>query len=129
VRWPYLSAPTAPIDERDIGAVAVRVLSEEGHGGREYVLTGPQALTQYEQVSTIGRVIGRPLSIEEIPPEKARNELFRDWPASVADMLLDAWAAAIGQPALVTSTVGEITGTPARTFLDWVTDNASEFRA
>jgi hypothetical protein len=44
-------------------------------------------------------------------------------------MLLDAWAAAIGQPAFVTSTVGEITGTPARTFLEWVKDNASEFRA
>jgi uncharacterized protein YbjT (DUF2867 family) len=26
VRWPYLAAPTAPIDERDIAAVAVRAL-------------------------------------------------------------------------------------------------------
>lgn len=128
VRWPYLSASTAPIDERDIAAVAVRVLSEEGHGGKEYVLTGPQSLTQYEQVSTIGKVIGRPLSIREIPPEEARNDLFRDWPASVADKLLDAWAAAIGQPAFVTSTVEEITETPGRTFLNWVTCNAAEFR-
>jgi hypothetical protein len=29
VRWPYLSAPTAPIDERDIAAVALRVLTED----------------------------------------------------------------------------------------------------
>jgi hypothetical protein len=44
-------------------------------------------------------------------------------------MLLDAWAAAIGQPAFVTSTVAEITGAPPRTFLDWATDHAAAFRA
>ena len=41
VRWPYLSAPTAPIDERDIAAVAVLALIGSGHAGMEYVLTGP----------------------------------------------------------------------------------------
>ena len=50
-------------------------------------------------------------------------------PAFVVNMLLDAWAAAIGQPAFVTSTVAEITGAPARTFRDWATDHAAEFRA
>ncbi len=119
VRWPYLAAPTAPIDERDIAAVAVRALCDEGHGGAEYVLTGPQSLTQLEQVSTIGRAIGRTLSVEEMSPEEARREWLRVMPAPVVNMLLDAWAAAIGQPALVTSTVEEITGTPARTFLEW----------
>jgi uncharacterized protein YbjT (DUF2867 family) len=42
VRWPYLAAPTAPVDERDIAAVAVRALREDGHARAEYVLTGPQ---------------------------------------------------------------------------------------
>jgi uncharacterized protein YbjT (DUF2867 family) len=123
VRWPYLSVPTAPIDERDIAAVAVLTLCEDGHAGAEYVLTGPQSLTQLEQISTIGRVIGRSLQIEEISPEKARSELRT--PA----LLLNAWAAAIGQPAFVTSTVAEITGRPARTFHDWATDRAAEFQA
>jgi uncharacterized protein YbjT (DUF2867 family) len=127
VRWPYLAAPTAPIDERDIAAVAVRALCEDGHAGAEYVLTGPQSLSQFEQVSTIGRVIGRSLRIEEITPEEARRELLRIGPLVAVNMLLDAWAAAIGQPAHVTSTVAEITGAPPHTFLDWATDNAAEF--
>ena len=50
VRWPYLAVPTAPIDERDIAAVAVRALCEDGHAGAEYVLTGRQSLSQFEQV-------------------------------------------------------------------------------
>jgi uncharacterized protein YbjT (DUF2867 family) len=122
VRWPYLSAPTAPIDERDIAAVAVRALWEDGRAGAEYVLTGPQSLTQLEQISTIGRVIGRPLQVEEISPEEAQRDL------RLPAMLLDAWAAAIGQPAFVTSTVAEITGRPARTFFDWATDHAAAFK-
>src|SRR5438132_13681595 len=55
VRWPYLNAPTAPIDERDLAAIAVRTLCEDGHAGAEYVVTGPQSLTQAEQVHIIGR--------------------------------------------------------------------------
>lgn len=129
VRWPYLAAPTAPIDERDIATVAVRALCEDGHAGAEYVLTGPQSLSQFEQVSAIGRVIGRSLRIEEISPDEARRELLTIGPLVAVNMLLAAWAAAIGQPAHVTSAVEEITGAPARTFLDWATDNAAAFRA
>ena len=128
VRWPYLAAPTAPIDERDIAAVAVRALCEEGHAGAEYVLTGPQSLTQWEQLSIIGRAIGRPLRIEEITPGEARREWLPIMPESIVDMLLDAWAAALGQPAFVTSTFAEITGAPPRTFLEWAGDHAAEFR-
>jgi uncharacterized protein YbjT (DUF2867 family) len=129
VRWPHVAAPTAPIHERDIAAVAVRALCEDGHAGAEYLLTGPQSLSQVEQVHTIGSVIGRSLRIEEISPDEARRELLALMPAFVVNMLLDAWAAAIGQPALVTSTVAEVTAAPARTFLDWATDHAAEFRA
>jgi uncharacterized protein YbjT (DUF2867 family) len=129
VRWPHVAAPTAPIHERDIAAVAVRALCEDGHAGAEYVLTGPESMSQFEQVHTIGRVIGRSLRMEEISPDEARRELLAFMPAFVVNMLLDAWAAAIGQPALVTSTVREITGTPARTFLEWATGHAAEFGA
>jgi uncharacterized protein YbjT (DUF2867 family) len=128
VRWPHAAAPTAPIHERDIAAVAVRALCEDGHAGAEYVLTGPQSLSQSQQLSIIGDVIGRPLRMEEISPEAARSELLALMPAAVVNMLLNAWAAAIGQPAFVTSTVAELTGAPPRTFRDWATDHAAEFR-
>jgi uncharacterized protein YbjT (DUF2867 family) len=127
VRWPYLAAPTAPIDERDIAAVAVRALTDDGYTSAEYVLTGPESLTQFEQISTIGEVMGRSVRIEEISPEKASEQLTFI-PAGPMKMLLGAWAAAIGQPALVTQTVAEITGAPPRTFRNWAIDHAAEFR-
>ena len=129
VRWPYFSTPTAPIDERDIAAVAVRALCEDRHAGAEYVLTGPHSLSQFEQVSIIGSVIGRSMRIEEISPDEARRELLRIGPLPAVNMLLTAWAAAMGQPAHVTSTVEEVTATPANTFVQWAADNAAAFRA
>jgi uncharacterized protein YbjT (DUF2867 family) len=130
VRWPYLDAPTAPTDERDVAAVAVRSLCGEGHSGAEYVVTGPESLTQAEQVRTIGRATGRPLDLEEMSPDDARLELLPVLGSPIfVDMLLAVWAAAIGQPAFVTSTCAEITGAPPRTFREWATDHAAEFRS
>src|SRR5262249_48714647 len=41
VRWPFGAAARAPIDERDIAAVAVRALTDDGHDGARYLLSGP----------------------------------------------------------------------------------------
>jgi uncharacterized protein YbjT (DUF2867 family) len=117
VRWPYADAATAPIDERDVAAVAARVL-RGGHAGRDYVLTGPESLTQARQVEIIGDVIGRHLLLHEISPNDS----------ALPDMLLNAWSAAVGIPAYVTDTVEHITGRPARTFRQWAADHADAFR-
>jgi uncharacterized protein YbjT (DUF2867 family) len=127
VRWFHGDAATAPIHERDIAAVAVRAICGDGHAGKEYVITGPESLTQREQVRIIGEVIGRPLRFEEVPHDAARQELLAMWPAAIADMLLDAYAAAVGRPSHVTTTVADVTGTPARTFREWAVDHAAEF--
>jgi len=127
VRWPYGAAETAPIDERDIAAVAARVLYADGHAGRDYVLTGPESLSQAEQVSIIGAAIGRRIRFEELSPEVFRRETADGWPAPVVDMLLAAWGATIGRPAFVTSTVADVVGSPARTFRQWATDHADAF--
>jgi len=128
VRWPYLEVPTAPIDERDIAAVAVRALREDGHAGAEYVMTGPESLTHREQISTIGKAIGRPPLIEEITPDEARRELLSVIPGPAAiNLLLNAWAAASGKPAFVSSRSEEITGAAPKAFLQWALDHTSEF--
>jgi uncharacterized protein YbjT (DUF2867 family) len=129
VRWPYGAAARSLIHESDIAAVAVRALTGEGHVGAQHVLTGPELLTQAEQVHTIGEAIGRPARWEDVPPEAVRDGLaaaFGD--ASFADHALDAWARFVEEPELVTSTVERVTGTPARTFREWASDHADDFR-
>jgi uncharacterized protein YbjT (DUF2867 family) len=127
VRWPYGAAETAPIDERDIASVAARALCEDGHAGRDYVLTGPESLSQSEQVSIIGGAIGRRIQFEELSPDDFRRETAGRWPGPVVDMLLAAWQATLGRPAFVTSTVSDVVGSPARTFRQWAADHAAAF--
>jgi uncharacterized protein YbjT (DUF2867 family) len=127
VRWPYAAAETAPIDERDIAAVAVRALLDDRHAGGDYVITGPESLSQAAQVTTIGEVIGRPLRLEELSPDEFRRETASTWPSVAVEMLLGAWRAALGQRAFVTSHVQELTGSPPRSFRQWAADHASEF--
>ncbi|WP_326825951.1 SDR family oxidoreductase [Streptosporangium sp. NBC_01756] len=73
VRWVHGTAARSLIHERDIAAVGVRTLTGAGHGGAAYELTGPQTLTQIEQVAAIGEAIGRPVRWEELSPETARR--------------------------------------------------------
>ena len=138
VRWPCAGALTAPIHERDIAAVAVLALCNEGHAGAKYILTGPQSLSHRDQVRILAEALGRPLRFDEIPPESAHTELtnIMHMPDFIADILLNAWndpeygAAYIrGQTALVTSTVAEITGAPPHSFHDWAIDHAADFQA
>jgi uncharacterized protein YbjT (DUF2867 family) len=128
VRGPYAGSARTLLHERDIAAVAVRALTGDGHVGAKYLLTGPESLTYAEQVRTIGEVIGRPLRYEEITREAAREQLFKSWTPEFADAVLDAMAARVAKPEGVRRTVEAVTGTPARTFREWVTDHADDFR-
>jgi uncharacterized protein YbjT (DUF2867 family) len=127
VRWPYGAAETAPVDDRDVAAVAARTLYQDGHAGGDYVLTGPESLSQAEQVSIIGDVLGRRVNFEELSPDEFRRETEGSWPRPVVDMLLAAWGAAMGRPAFITSTVFDILGSAPRSFRQWVADHATAF--
>jgi len=128
VRWPYGAAETAPVDDRDVAAVAARTLVQDGHAGGDYVLTGPDSLSQAEQVSIIGDVLGRRIEFEELSPDEFRCETAGSWPRPAVDMLLAAWGATIGRPAFITSTVFDILGSAPRSFRQWAADHAAAFK-
>ncbi|MCP2169905.1 Uncharacterized conserved protein YbjT, contains NAD(P)-binding and DUF2867 domains [Goodfellowiella coeruleoviolacea] len=127
VRGPEIAA-TAVVHEGDIAAVAVRALTEDGHVAAKHVLTGPEVLSRADQVAAIGAAIGRPLRFEPVPVEAARERMLADGrPPALVEALL-ASAANRSRSDLVTATVAEITGTPARTFRDWAVEHAADFR-
>ena len=127
IRWPYGAAETAPVDDRDVAAVAAQALADEGLAGGDYVLTGPESLSQTEQVRILATALGRDIAFEELSPEEFRRETAHTWPGPVVDMLLAAWGATMGHRAYVTSSVSDILGEPARTFHQWAVDHASAF--
>lgn len=128
VRAPYGDASTAPIHEADIAAVAATLLLNDEPRGQRYELTGPQSLTFREQVALIGRAIGRDLNFIEETHEQFRERMVRFVPTPIVDGMLAAWACTVGKPATVTPTVERLTGQPARSYAQWASDHATDFR-
>lgn len=129
VRWPYGNAGRSLIHEADIADVAVRALTEGRHDGAAYPLTGPDVLTQAEQVRVVGEAIGKDVRWEEQPIDEAREHLTTAWgDTEFVDMALDAWAAMVETPEQVVATAETVTGSPARTFQQWASDHADDFR-
>ena len=129
VRWPFGAAARSLIDERDIAAVAVRALTEDGHAGSRYLLSGPAVLTQAEQLAAIGRALGRDLTWQEMSRAEAQQALAAAWgDPGFAASALGTWERFVTHPEVVTSTVCDLTGAPAHTFADWAAANAAAFR-
>jgi uncharacterized protein YbjT (DUF2867 family) len=128
VRAPFAQSQRNAIHEADVAAAVVTTLLEDGHEGEIYLLTGPESLTQAEQVRIIGVAVGRTIRFEEQTREQARADMITRMPGSAADQLLDYLEKSVGVSAHVLDTVQRLTGRPARTFSRWADDHADAFR-
>lgn len=130
VRWVYPDARLAPIHEADVADAACAALTQDGHVGREYVLSGPQALTQAEQVRVIAERLGREIPYHEITPDEGKEMLLGNGvPAQISDWLMATLGSLVGTtPSDVDQTVESLTGLPARTFADWVAEHENAFK-
>ncbi|HEU5470376.1 MAG TPA: NAD(P)H-binding protein [Actinophytocola sp.] len=130
VRTAYAEARGTPIHEADIADVAVAALLSDGHAGRHYELTGPQALTLREQVAAIAAGCGREIRLEQVSHERERAAMIdAGMPEVVVDEMIlwyPANYAELMPP--VSSAVREVTGHPGRTLAEWAADHAEEFR-
>ncbi|MFE5397887.1 NAD(P)H-binding protein [Streptomyces sp. NPDC056568] len=130
VREPFVSRLSAMVHEGDIGAVAAVALTEDGHGGREYLITGPQALTVGDKVAAIAAARGREIALVELTAEQA----VAQWraagqPEEVIGFLLEVYGNTPEAGRTVVDTVEKVTGRPARTFARWAADHADAFAA
>ncbi|MGW7365782.1 NAD(P)H-binding protein [Streptomyces sp. NPDC054841] len=129
VREPFTGRLSAMVHEGDIGAVAAVALTEEGHGGREYVITGPELLTVADKVSTLAAARGKDIALVELTPEQAVEQWrAAGHPEDVIGFLLEAYGNTPEVGRTVAGTVEKITGRPARTFAQWAAEHADAFR-
>jgi uncharacterized protein YbjT (DUF2867 family) len=125
VRAPYGQGATAPIDERDIAAVAVRALLGGDEPGRTYRLSGPESLTVTDRIGLIGAATGRDVHFEELSPQDAREQWAAFMPTEVVDGLLAVFAATVGATAPV---LDPVDGLPRHTYREWIARHADDFR-
>lgn len=78
------------VDVRDIAAVAVKALTESGHEGKAYTLSGPEALTYAEIAVELSKVLGRSIRHISLSPSDLKSGMLAAGsPEEYADMLLD----------------------------------------
>lgn len=128
VSGPYAAAAASVVHERDVAEAAAAVLGSPEHAGRVYELTGPQSLTQIEQVEVLGRALGRELRFEEVADQAVRQQLSQFMDADFVRALLDLMAATVGKPAALNDSIERLTGHPARPYARWAEDHLADFR-
>lgn len=120
----------APVDPRDIASVAACALTQSGHGGKTYELTGPELFTIGEMVQVIARVLGKPLQYRDIPPIAAKLFLLK---TGMDKPLVNALMEMLGtlrrdEGAIVTNTVERVIGREPGTFEAWCSEHIDAFR-
>ncbi|GGP97535.1 uncharacterized protein YbjT (DUF2867 family) [Actinomadura coerulea] len=121
----------APIDTADIAAAAAAVLTEDGHAGQAYDLTGEELFTVAGQVAVISKTIGHDLQARKVSSaEEAVKARFPNGvPPALAEALVEGFELmAADVLAYTTDNVRKLTGRAPRTFADWCTRNAAVFQ-
>ncbi|WP_371102361.1 SDR family oxidoreductase [Streptomyces sp. PU_AKi4] len=129
IRVPYADIGLPAVHPADIAAVARGALTEPGHHGRTYALTGPERITPRQQARAIGAALGHEVSVEEIGREEAHRQMTPFLGEQTAHAVLDLMGGDVNDELLkVHDTVPSVTGSPARPFRQWATENVTAFR-
>ena len=128
IRLPAGEARLPFVDVRDIAAVTIKALSEPGHDGQAYVLTGPEALNHAEVAGMLCKATGKRFVYEDIPPETYRRELIAKGASNYyADLILNLFARMRQRgTAEVHDDIHKVLGRPAITFSEFARDFAGE---
>ncbi|WP_128429436.1 NAD(P)H-binding protein [Streptomyces cyaneus] len=129
VRAPYADTALPTIHPADIASVARAALTEPGHQGRTYALTGPEPVTARQQAEAIAAALGRNVPFIEIGRQEARTQMAAVFGEDSADAVLEVTGADVNDELLaVRDTVSQVTGHPGRPFRQWAQENSHIFR-
>ena len=128
----YLPAGEARVnhvDVRDIARVAMLALTEPGHAGKAYALSGPQAISYAEAAALLGAATGRPVRYVSVPDASMHAALMAGGaPAPYADCLIDLYQYfRTGGAAGVSSDVKAVTGRDPIPFVQFAREYAAAF--
>jgi uncharacterized protein YbjT (DUF2867 family) len=117
------------VDVRDIAAVAAAALTESGHEGKTYDITGPEALTHAEMAMKLAEALNRPIAFVDVP-EQAMREALRSFhmPDWQADGLIEDYAHyRRGEASNISTAVNDVTGLAPCSFSAFAHDYRDAF--
>jgi uncharacterized protein YbjT (DUF2867 family) len=118
------------VHEADIAAVAVAALTQEGHAGKTYTLTGPEVLSVRQKIEALAAAAGREIRLVELTEQQARERwAAAGFPPEAIEFFVEIYGNTPEIGYTVDPTVERVTGRPARTFAQWAREHAAAFAA
>ena len=127
--FPAGDARIPHVDAGDVAAVAAAALTQEGHEGRTYTITGPEALTYADVAERMTGLLEHEVKYVDVAADQARAAFTRSgmspWLADAIVELNTAYRQGFAPEP--TDVVESITGRPARTLDDFLADHVAAF--
>jgi len=117
------------VDVRDVADVAVKVLTEGGHEGKAYTLTGPQALSNYEVAHILTAVLERRINYVVVSEQQTHAGMkVAGTPEWIREAMLEWYRHQKNNGAsFLTNHVEWITGRQPRSFQQFAQDYKAAF--
>jgi uncharacterized protein YbjT (DUF2867 family) len=140
IALPGGGVPVSYISTVDIAAVAAIALTEDGHEGKGYTLTGSEALTLPEVAEHISAALGRPVRHVETSPEEGVRDVLSGYGATseYAEYVSQSYVMSIssgygttpgsGATTVITEDFAAVTGRPPTTFAEFAAAAAGAWR-
>ncbi|MDQ6704605.1 MAG: SDR family oxidoreductase [Acidobacteriota bacterium] len=126
---PIGDAKISYVDVRDIAAVAVKTLTEPGHEGKTYIITGPESLSHTDIAEKLSKALGKKVNFVDLPPEAYKQAVMGagvpEWLADGLNELYTDWRT--GSIAAVSSVVSEVAKKQPISFDQFARDHAAAF--
>ncbi len=118
------------VDVKDIAAVAVKALTQAGHEGKAYVITGPEALSNAQIAEKLSKAIGKPVKYVAISDDQMRSAMQEQGaPQVMIDSLIDLMHFYVsGKGAVLSGDVEKVIKRPPTSFDDFAKQNAEAFQ-
>lgn len=115
------------IDADDIADVAVAALTEDGHAGQVYEVTGPRLMTFADIAKTLSQATGREINYINVPHDDFVEGIRQSGAPQDVVWMLDYLFATVldGRNAHVAYGVVKAIGRPAKDFADYARDAAA----
>ena len=117
------------VDVRDVADVAVKVLTEDGHEGKTYTLTGPASISFHDVAAVLSKALGKQVNYVDVPIDAARQAMISmglpEWIADAFGKYFEVFSEGYGD--FTTPDVEKVTGHPARSYETFARDFAEVF--
>ena len=131
IYWDWADGKVGMIDVRDVASSAFGALIGNAEKEKEYILTGPQAISMHDVAGSFTKILGKKINYVAVPHEASKEAMMQiGFPEFIADGYIElnvGFAQNIANTA--THNVEVLSGNAPRSINDFISDFKNFFVA